>query len=154
MNTTEHDVVSTRSPPWETSQRHTLFWTGSSCYPNPNPNPNPNSRYTLFLDWKLVLRSHPQAVLEYTLGPHSVYGPAGWVAFRHPCTTTYSTMAMCRINPKQRWLFTEAEILLSQKARTSDTTLLKAQLRRYASAPRPIRGLKFRTYQQSPNDKF
>lgn len=61
----------------------------------------------MFVDWKLVLRQHPQSVMERVFSPNGLYGPAGWVAFRHPCTTAYSTTPMCRIDPTSPWIITE-----------------------------------------------
>jgi hypothetical protein len=69
----------------------------------------------MFVDWKLVLRQHPQTVMERVLSPNGVYGPAGWVAFRHPCTTSYSTLPMCRTNPTDPWILTEVRWPLSAR---------------------------------------
>ena len=77
---------------------------------------------TVFMDWKLVLRQHPLRLIQATLGGRSDQGVrhllrargqgiAGFVAFRHPCTTTYTTVKMCQ-KYKGAWLHSEAAEIL------------------------------------------
>jgi len=116
----------------------------------------PNTFATVYFDWKLTLTQHPFELVWRTLMSAN-RSNAGFVAFRHPCTTSYTTDPLC-VPPQsqdgfhddsyggliisrdneakakhvdaRRWWYRELNLVVRFN-KTSDVGSLKRQQKRY-----------------------